>query len=178
LRRRIGPQLIDMTAAAKTAYQRRCDVRVELEHLAWRADDLPLGVARRSEQFRYNWVRDLCTIRGPRNVSRCSAIPPCPFLLVLRPLRRLRRLPGDLLVGDRHRRQIEGFAPAAAMRDRRRDRPLSSRADCVDNPPRVELLKQTRGHSGELPGVGRQILVFRTPERSRGSILFSDRRHF
>ena len=31
-------------------------------------------------------------------------------------LRRLRRLPADLLAGDRHRRQIEGCAPAAGMR--------------------------------------------------------------
>ena len=32
-------------------------------------------------------------------------------------LRRLRRMPADLLAGDRHRRQIEGCAPAAGMRD-------------------------------------------------------------
>ena len=37
-------------------------------------------------------------------------------------LRRLRRLPADLLAGDRHRRQIEGCAPAAGMRGRRPDR--------------------------------------------------------
>ena len=36
-------------------------------------------------------------------------------------LRRLRRLPADLLAGDRHRRQIEGCAPSAGVRDRRRD---------------------------------------------------------
>ena len=34
-------------------------------------------------------------------------------------LRRLRRLPADLLAGDRHRRQIEGCAPAAGMRESR-----------------------------------------------------------
>src|SRR5262249_15055618 len=55
-------------------------------------------------------------------------------------LRRLRRLPADLLPGDRHRRQIEGRAPSAGVRDRRRDRPRSPCADCVENPPRVKRL--------------------------------------
>ena len=78
LRRQIGPLLRDATQAAMTAYQRRRDVRVELEHLAWRAADLaPLDLARRSEPSRYKWVGDLCVIRRPGNAPRCSA---CPFL--------------------------------------------------------------------------------------------------
>ena len=78
LRHQIGPQLVNVTTAAKTAYQRRCDVRVELEHIVWRADDLPpLDQARGSETFRYKWVRDRCMSLRPRNAPRCIA---CPFL--------------------------------------------------------------------------------------------------
>jgi hypothetical protein len=40
LRREIGPLFRDVTTAAKTAHQPRCDVRVELEHSAWRAEEL------------------------------------------------------------------------------------------------------------------------------------------
>jgi hypothetical protein len=67
-----------LESSAKTKYQRRCDVRGELEHLASRADDLQSrALAQRSEPFSYKWVRERCTILRSGNAPRCGA---CPLL--------------------------------------------------------------------------------------------------
>ena len=63
-----------------------------------------------SDIFRYErYARDYHELDRAQGIRRLDAERHI--------LRRLRRLPADLLARDRHRRQIEGCAPAAGMRD-------------------------------------------------------------
>ena len=73
-RSQIGPLFSPVTTAGKTAFQPQCDVRVELEHSAWRAEDLPnAGHHSEIRAISLQMGRDRCMNRRPGNGWRRSA---------------------------------------------------------------------------------------------------------